>query len=129
MLRVEASALHEIDAALERIRSGTYGICEWSGAAISAERLHALPWTRFAADSMCRLASADAPLAEAHKGRRVESFGRTATRREPARIYGRQVTGGLGRASSAAAPKPGKPGRNFRRKRGAETAGLWLSHA
>lgn len=38
--------LREIDLALERIRRGTYGVCELTGELIPAERLEALPFTR-----------------------------------------------------------------------------------
>ncbi len=48
MLSAEQDALHEIEAALHRIRTGTYGRCEISGNPISAARLRAIPWTRFA---------------------------------------------------------------------------------
>jgi RNA polymerase-binding protein DksA len=37
--------LAEIDAALERIEEGTYGICETCGEPISEERLEAIPYT------------------------------------------------------------------------------------
>jgi RNA polymerase-binding transcription factor DksA len=43
----EQVELAEIDAALARIRDGSYGVCEASGEQISPERLRALPWTRF----------------------------------------------------------------------------------
>ncbi len=36
----------EIDAALDRIPKGTYGICEYSGEPIPKERLEAIPWAR-----------------------------------------------------------------------------------
>lgn len=36
----------EIDAALERIAKGTYGVCEYSGEPIPKERLKAIPWAR-----------------------------------------------------------------------------------
>src|SRR5438876_7869898 len=36
--------LTEIDAALARIESGTFGVCERCGQPIGAERLEALPW-------------------------------------------------------------------------------------
>ena len=36
--------IEEIDAALERITKGVYGICEYSGEAIPKERLKAIPW-------------------------------------------------------------------------------------
>ena len=38
--------ISEIDAALDRIRAGTYGICEVSGQSIPKERLKAIPWAR-----------------------------------------------------------------------------------
>lgn len=40
-------AIHEIDEAIQRIKNGTYGICEASGKAIPAERLRAIPWARY----------------------------------------------------------------------------------
>lgn len=43
----EAEALAEINAALERIYNGSYGICEVTGQPISEERLLAVPFTRF----------------------------------------------------------------------------------
>lgn len=36
----------EIDAALERLQQGTFGVCEGCGAEIGAARLEALPMTR-----------------------------------------------------------------------------------
>lgn len=41
----EERLLEAIDAALERIDAGTYGICRTCGKPIDAERLEALPWT------------------------------------------------------------------------------------
>ncbi len=46
-LVLEDSELHEIEAALQRLQGGAYGICEATGEPIAAERLRALPWTRF----------------------------------------------------------------------------------
>lgn len=43
--RLETEVL-EIDAALDRIKAGTYGICEKTGQVIPAERLIANPWAR-----------------------------------------------------------------------------------
>ena len=45
-LRLEENTLAEVDAALARIESGVYGLCEVTGKAIPAQRLRALPWTR-----------------------------------------------------------------------------------
>jgi RNA polymerase-binding protein DksA len=41
----EERLLEAIDAALQRIEDGTYGICTKCGEAIPEERLEALPWT------------------------------------------------------------------------------------
>lgn len=41
------SQLSEVDAALERVRSGTYGTCATCAEPIAHERLEALPWTRW----------------------------------------------------------------------------------
>ncbi|MBK5223160.1 MAG: TraR/DksA C4-type zinc finger protein [Acidimicrobiia bacterium] len=38
------AAVDEIDAALERVEAGTYGICVQSGQPIPKERLEAIPW-------------------------------------------------------------------------------------
>ena len=40
-----AGTLRQVDAALERIENGTYGICAVTGKPIPEERLEALPWT------------------------------------------------------------------------------------
>jgi DnaK suppressor protein len=42
--------LAEIDAALQRIEEGTYGICTNCGEQISEERLEALPWATLCID-------------------------------------------------------------------------------
>ena len=51
MLSSEQDAVYQIDQALDRIRNGTYGICELSGKRIEPERLEAIPWTRFSAEA------------------------------------------------------------------------------
>jgi len=38
--------IEEIDAALERIEKGTYGVCEYSGEPIPKDRLEAIPYAR-----------------------------------------------------------------------------------
>jgi RNA polymerase-binding transcription factor DksA len=43
--------LYEIDAALERIDNGRYGVCELTGQLIPWERLEAIPWTRFSLET------------------------------------------------------------------------------
>jgi RNA polymerase-binding transcription factor DksA len=40
-------ALDEVDAALERLSSGTYGNCQVCGKPIGAARLEAMPAARF----------------------------------------------------------------------------------
>src|ERR1700722_4878185 len=40
-------SLDEVDAALERLRTGTYGACEVCGKPIGAARLEAMPAARF----------------------------------------------------------------------------------
>jgi RNA polymerase-binding transcription factor DksA len=45
----EQEALYEIDQAINRIRDGSYGVCELTGKLIEAERLKAIPWARFSA--------------------------------------------------------------------------------
>jgi RNA polymerase-binding transcription factor DksA len=47
VLSGEQNARYEIEQAIERIRNGTYGVCELTGKPIQAERLRAIPWTRF----------------------------------------------------------------------------------
>ena len=47
--------LAEVEAALERIRKGTYGICEATGSHISPERLRAVPWCRYLREVEARL--------------------------------------------------------------------------
>jgi RNA polymerase-binding transcription factor DksA len=48
--------LVEIDAALQRIQNGSYGICERCGKPIGAARLSAIPWTRLCIDDQRRAA-------------------------------------------------------------------------
>lgn len=50
LLSTEQDALNEIEAAIQRIYDGTYGICEETGVEIDAERLEAVPFTRFSVE-------------------------------------------------------------------------------
>jgi DnaK suppressor protein len=43
--------LYEVEAALNRIDDGTYGVCELTGQPIPWERLEAIPWTRFSLEA------------------------------------------------------------------------------
>ena len=49
--------LVEIEAALQRIDAGTYGVCDGCGKPIGAERLAAIPWTRLCIDDRRRAAN------------------------------------------------------------------------
>jgi RNA polymerase-binding protein DksA len=42
----ERKEIQEIDRALERVRNGTYGICEGTGEPIARARLEAIPYAR-----------------------------------------------------------------------------------
>jgi hypothetical protein len=48
----EQDALFEVDAAMQRILDGTYGICEETGKAIPESRLRVVPWTRFTKEAL-----------------------------------------------------------------------------
>jgi RNA polymerase-binding transcription factor DksA len=39
--------LYEVEEAIQRIKLGEYGLCEVTGEPIAAERLEAVPFTRF----------------------------------------------------------------------------------
>lgn len=47
LLGKEQDALYEINEALKRIETGTYGLCEGTGAKIPEERLEAMPFARY----------------------------------------------------------------------------------
>ncbi|EEF62015.1 TraR/DksA family transcriptional regulator [Pedosphaera parvula] len=51
MLSADQSAVYEIEQAIQRIESNTYGICEMTGKPIQSERLNAIPWTRFSVEA------------------------------------------------------------------------------
>ena len=51
----ERERIQDIDAALERIAGGTYGICESTGNVIKMARLNAKPWARFSIDAARKL--------------------------------------------------------------------------
>jgi RNA polymerase-binding transcription factor DksA len=55
LLSKEQDAVYEINAALERLDRGTYGICEQSGKPIPEIRLEALPFTRFTVECQAAL--------------------------------------------------------------------------
>ncbi|MEX0323010.1 MAG: TraR/DksA family transcriptional regulator [Puniceicoccaceae bacterium] len=47
LLSSEQESLNEIEAAIQRIYDGNYGMCEVTGEPINADRLEAVPFTRF----------------------------------------------------------------------------------
>ena len=50
LLSQEQDSLYEIDEALKRIETGSYGVCEMCSKSIPHARLEALPFTRFTVD-------------------------------------------------------------------------------
>jgi RNA polymerase-binding transcription factor DksA len=75
MLSSEQDAMYEIEEALNRIREGTYGVCELTGRRIPQARLEAIPWTRFTAEAEKELEK-DGALRRARLGPR-ETVART----------------------------------------------------
>lgn len=55
VLSSEQNSIYQIDQALDRIRNGSYGICELTGKPIDPSRLEAIPWTRFSLEAERRL--------------------------------------------------------------------------
>ena len=51
----EQEALSEVEAAIKRIRQGTYGICELTGKPIGKDRLLVVPFTRYSAEAQKEL--------------------------------------------------------------------------
>lgn len=55
LLSQEQDALYEIDEALKRVETGSYGICEISGKPIPHPRLEALPFTRYTVECQAEI--------------------------------------------------------------------------
>lgn len=55
LLESERQMLNEIDQALERIRKGTYGICQGTRRPITKARLRARPWAKYGIEYARRL--------------------------------------------------------------------------
>jgi len=51
----EQEALHEVEEAINRIKTGTFGICELTGKPISKERLLAVPFARYSVESQAQV--------------------------------------------------------------------------
>ena len=77
----EQQALFEIEDALNRIRTGRYGICEATGKRIDPARLEAVPWTRFSAAAERDLEASNA-VDRARLGERGELIGNTESLEE-----------------------------------------------
>ncbi len=82
ILSSEQDAVYQIESALDRIRNGTYGICELTGKPIERARLEAIPWTRFSAAAEKQLEQEGA-LKHASLGAR-QSVARESTANESA---------------------------------------------
>lgn len=54
MVAGEQETLHEVEAALDRIFAGTYGVCEETGKPIKLDRLRAVPFTRFSLEGQAQ---------------------------------------------------------------------------
>ena len=74
MVAVSATkdTIFEVVAAIRRIERGTYGICEMTGEPIEAERLTAIPWTRYSLGGQRQLEAAG--QARKHGLPRLQSF-------------------------------------------------------
>jgi RNA polymerase-binding transcription factor DksA len=55
LLSSDQDAVYEIEAALNRIEKGTYGVCEVTTKAIPRVRLDAIPWTRYTVEAQAQL--------------------------------------------------------------------------
>ena len=60
LLENSEQTLREIDAALQRIEDGTYGICEEDGSPIPKARLRVIPWARLCVDCKRKLEEEEA---------------------------------------------------------------------
>lgn len=52
ILSCEDNALDEVEAAIQRIFDGSYGICKKTGKPIPDSRLRVVPWTRYTKDAL-----------------------------------------------------------------------------
>jgi RNA polymerase-binding transcription factor DksA len=65
----EQEALNEIEEAIQRIKNGTYGVCEVTGKAIPAARLTAVPFARYSVEGQAEY--------EKNRRRKVDRSGNT----------------------------------------------------
>jgi DnaK suppressor protein len=72
--------LQAVDAALERMREGTYGECAACGAPIGSKRLAAVPWTQYCVGCQEKLERGELPEENAGAGapalgsKRIEKY-------------------------------------------------------
>jgi DnaK suppressor protein len=66
----ERRILHEIDAALQRIQEGTYGICEGTGEPIARARLEAQPWARYCVEYARKVEAGESSSSESGMNQR-----------------------------------------------------------
>jgi len=64
LLELQGQTLGEVDAALDRIRDGTYGRCQECGQEIRRSRLEALPYTPYCIECAHEFQQFHAPLVE-----------------------------------------------------------------
>ncbi len=55
LVEKDRQMLHEINIALDKIRRGTFGICEGTGKPITRARLEAKPWARYSLEHTIKL--------------------------------------------------------------------------
>ncbi len=82
MTSTDQDTLIEVDAAIERIELGTYGVCERTGQPIPAERLKAVPWTRYTVDEQASVEAHDEAPIHASIGTRA-GIGASASQAAP----------------------------------------------
>jgi DnaK suppressor protein len=73
LLAMEQNAVGEIDAALQRMRDGRYGVCELTGKLIPRARLEAIPWARYTVEAQAEMEQRDeAPRVHLNKLESIE---------------------------------------------------------
>jgi RNA polymerase-binding protein DksA len=68
LVESERKELYEIDRALNRIRQGTYGVCEGTGDSIHRARLEAIPYARYSIEYQRRLEAGEVEEEEEEQG-------------------------------------------------------------
>lgn len=68
LVESERKELYEIDRALNRIRQGTYGVCEGTGESIHRARLEAIPYARYSIEYQRRFEAGEVEEEEEEQG-------------------------------------------------------------